>query len=274
MFKDIIGRWKRRRSRTIPPETSGPLWDSLPQQIIAEWKQFPQSFLRQKTISRVLHPNQQKLAQLYYAELLKSQFYQDVLRPQTSDSRVGTPHQFELLPQASPLTIQHMYYLNLLHVELGFSVPKSVSHIVEIGGGYGNFCRLVKRLGYNGRYIIADLEEMLELQKDYLCANDISGVEFSPLDMPALLPQQSATSLLIATFSVNEMPLPTRQALEPYYRHFDYLLFAHNRSFDGVDNIAYFENLNSLIADNGYTVRHHKDAYRNSWFMLCHRTSG
>ena len=46
--------------------------------------------------------------------------------------------------------------------------------IVEFGGGYGSMCRLVRKLGFKGRYVIFDLRPILALQKYYL---GLHGVE-------------------------------------------------------------------------------------------------
>ena len=40
--------------------------------------------------------------------------------------------------------------------------------ILEIGGGYGNFCRLLVKRGFTGSYVIYDLPEFLQLQEWYL----------------------------------------------------------------------------------------------------------
>ena len=40
--------------------------------------------------------------------------------------------------------------------------------VLEIGGGYGNFCRLLMKRGFAGSYTIYDLPEFLQLQEWYL----------------------------------------------------------------------------------------------------------
>ena len=40
--------------------------------------------------------------------------------------------------------------------------------ILEVGGGYGNFCRLLLKRGFAGSYVIYDLPEFLQLQEWYL----------------------------------------------------------------------------------------------------------
>ncbi len=245
------------------------LWEDMLQEFVKEYEKSPTDFLRQPTISKTVHPNCQALANEYYNEMMKSSFFKESILPGIQDSSIGNPFQFSVLPKCSPLSIQHAYHLNLIKERLGIFIPKEeISHIVEIGGGYGNLCRLVKNFGYEGRYIIVDFPEMLKIQQDYLFQNSIDNVEFLPLNMKQLLPKENTdTSILIATFSVNEMPMETRTSMEPYYTYYDYLFFAHNTFFDGINNIEYFSSLRSFLEPN-FKIEYFKDKFKSSWFML------
>ena len=155
-----------------------------------------------------------------------------------------------------------------------FPPDGGIKHFLEIGGGYGNFCRIVKEFGYSGRYVIADLPEMHAIQRHFLVhalpERSVSdGIEFRTLTDVGILPEQGP-SFLLATFSLNEMPLETRRTLEPHYSRFDYLFFVYNRAFDGVDNIAYFTELAETLSKK-FRVQHFKDPHRRPWFLLCDR---
>ena len=88
------------------------LWETMLQDFIKEYKSDPKNFLRMRTISKTVHPNQQPLAELYYNELMESEFFKENILPYMVDSIIGNPYQFRLLPQCSPLTVQHSYQLN------------------------------------------------------------------------------------------------------------------------------------------------------------------
>ena len=247
------------------------LWDNMLLEFVKEYKQSPDTFLRQPTIAKTVHPNCDKLSVKYYNEMINNSFFVDNILPGMKDSSVGTPLKFSKHPLCSPLTVQHAYHLYLMVENLETFIPTdTINHIVEIGGGYGNLCRLIKNYGYEGTYSIVDFPQMLSIQEDYLTKHAITDVNFSGLDMEQLAPGKNDTSILIATFSINEMPMETRKVLEPHYKDYDYLFFAHNTSFDGVDNMKYFSDLKETLESEFY-INYVKDKYKNSWFMMCQR---
>jgi len=170
-------------------------------QIVSEINANPATFLRCSAFSRSVHPDQQDLARRYYSELIKKPFFVQNILPKIHDVPMGDPYLCDFFPFASPMTIQHVYYLNLMKEQFGIFIPREkISHIVEIGGGYGNFCRLVKNFGYKGKYMIADLPSMLEIQKHYLShalqnVDYFNNINFGYLDIKKLLPSKKATSL-------------------------------------------------------------------------------
>lgn len=243
--------------------------------IVRECEHDPMSFLRQPVISRALHPNQQKLALHYLNELCTKTFFKENILPRLHEVPMGDPYLCSFFPFASPMTIQHAYYLSLMKDKLDIFPPDgSVKHLLEIGGGYGNFCRIVKGLGYRGRYVIADLPEMHQIQQHYLAhalpaGSATNDIEYRALTDTEIIPHQGP-SLLLATFSLSEMPLETRRKLEPMFSRFDYLFIAYNRAFDGVDNIAYFTQLAKELGKES-RVLHFKDTHRSAWFLLSAR---
>lgn len=248
-------------------------WENMLESITQEYKNSPTEFLRQPTISRTIHPNSNKLATHYFAEMQKNSFCTQYILPGLGDSKIGNPYQFKPIPGCSPMTIAKAYQLSLLKKHLGFFLPKEqVSYIVEVGGGYGHLCRMIRNFGYTGRYTIIDFPEMLEIQKNFLIQNFINNVDFCELNMEKVEPKENEISILIATFSVNEMPLETRYYIEPYYNQYNYLFFAHNSTFDGVDNKNYFSKLEEKLSPV-FKIQYFRDMHRNpkAWFMICAR---
>ena len=248
-------------------------WSDYLAKIIKEYNSSPNEFLRQRTISLCLHPNCQTQAKRYYKEMQKCSFCSQNILPNLSDSPVGKPFEFELLPKCSPMTISHAYNFHLMKKYSNIFAPKEVSHVVDIGGGYGNLCRLFKNcFDYKGRYQIVDFPAMLDIQKKYLEQNAVTDVDFLPLDMDQLLPKDGETSMLIATFSMSEMPLATRALIEQHLTKYDYIFIAHNSKFDGVDNIEYFKNLKATLSVD-FEIDYFRDPHRglNMWYMICKR---
>jgi hypothetical protein len=244
------------------------LWDRYLENIEREYRDHPDDYLRQPTISKCLHPGRHWSFNGYYEELKKDRQFGDVLAS-IVEGEAGLP--LTLFDGLSAVTVQHVYQLYMIDRHIGVSVINNdISHLIDIGGGYGNLCKIARELGYIGRYTIADFPLMREIQKDYLGSNDIFDVEFVPLDMDRISPQKK--SMLIATYSISEMPLETRRQLEPHYKSFDYLFFVYNPSFDGVDNIEYFSNLKDTLKSN-FGVVHVPDIHIQRWsnhhIMMC-----
>lgn len=80
----------------------------------------------------------------------------------------------------------------------------SFNKIVEIGGGFGNMCRLCKNIVNFNTWDIIDLPHMLELQKFYLESEikDISFINF--IDAHSNINYIDKIDLVIATHSVSE----------------------------------------------------------------------
>ena len=247
------------------------LWDGYLEKIWAEFQDNPTAYLRQPTISRCLHPGGQYWYSGYWHELMEyGGFKADI--PKIADGDVGKPWGIEMFDGLSPATVGHMYQLHMIERYMGVSVARNeVQHVTEIGGGYGNTCRVARALGYTGEWTIVDFPIMLEIQRQYLRDNGIDDVGF---DIEVFEPEKNQyPSILIATNSVNEMPMEDRLKLEEVYPHFDYLFFSHNAIFDGISNIKYFYNLVWRLERRGFRVDWRPDFCRqmrkiNHWFVL------
>jgi hypothetical protein len=73
--------------------------------------------------------------------------------------------------------------------------------------------------------------------------------------------------VLIATFSFGELPMGLRLKLERKLREFKYIYFVYANSFDGVDNVLYFEKLAEKMSAQ-FESACHKDAHRRAWHMI------
>lgn len=246
---------------------SGSVWDGFRVNISREFSHNPMGFLREPIISQTVHPNQQKLANLYLDELSRDKFSKNEILTRICELPVGNPYLCENFPLVSPMTIQHSYYLMLLNRYINLFLPTSeIEYVMEFGGGYGNFCRLSYLLGYKGEYGIIDFPEMHDIQKFFL---QFSPVKISPYFIKDALSigDIPLNSIFIATFSLNETPFEFRKKIENIYEKFKYLFFAYNSRFDEVDNISYFNDLKSSLAYK-FDFIPIKDKHRNAWFLL------
>lgn len=261
------------RGTSIPVgEIVGNDWDEYRVKIRNEFNASPAGFLRQPTISLAVHPNQQVLAECYLKEMQKNEFAQENILSRLHDIPLGDPFLCEKFPLASPMSVQHAWYMFIMQIYFGIFIPKSnIRNIVEFGGGYGNFCRLTYEFGYQGDYTILDFPEMHFIQKHFLGISDVSQNENRKINFinsnENILFKKSEKSIFIATFSLSESPLHIREKLENYYNKFSYILIAYNKSFSGVDNKKYFDELSKILSVD-FNIKSIQDKYRSAWYIL------
>ena len=254
---------------------TGNEWDDFRAEILQEFDANPTSFLRQRIISRCLHPVQQDRYRGYLDEMGEDAWARENIFPLLYDSPVGDPYLSHYFPHASSLSLQHAYYHFMLHKKISefassFPIP-GVDTIVEFGGGYGNFCRLTYNFGYDGNYHIIDLPELHYIQRYFLervLPRRVQKIKFHPSINSA---DAGKTTLFIGTYSVCETPITMRQEIENHYHKFDYLFLTYGKLFGEIDNLMYFEGLkNRLQKDFDIQIipdSHHADCC----FFLGHR---
>ena len=231
------------------------LWQDFRKRIHSEWNG-TSDWLRCRTIKQCLHPAQITLAKKLWGELMDTELH--------ADHDYGNP--VRLIAGNSSVNLQHHYYIKMIKKHIG---SISFSHILEVGGGYGNQYRVFKKMGFLGQWEIADFPELLEIQKDFIdrvCENPV--VTYSTLnhcwnDRPK--------QLLLGTFSLNEMPLCDREIFEKNLTKYSHIFIAHNHEFDGIDNYEYFKKLKDRHCLE-YNIKHFKDPlYKSSWFWIASR---
>src|SRR5262245_7791775 len=130
--------------------------------------------------------------------------------------------------------VHHAYSMFRFEQATGHSVLHD-DRILEVGGGYGNFCRLVLERGFAGRYVIYDLPETLQLQQWYL-GRTLREDQLSRVEFVTSLPEGADT--IIGLWSISEVPLELRdriKALKP-----DHFLIGYQHNFSGIANADYF----------------------------------
>jgi hypothetical protein len=184
----------------------------------------------------------------------------------TREVKLGHPHDFSHDLGTSPLLIQHAYHLKLYEDWTRRSLTDS-DIIVEFGGGYGSFARLLRNAGFNGCHIIYDLPHVLEIQRLFLSllGADIIGLAQAPerrnhricltsdADLNSiadLLASCPGKMTLVATWSVSETPLNVReQVLGRLRDRFDHFLIAYQDRWEEIDNCGYFARMRASRSD-------------------------
>ena len=125
-------------------------------------------------------------------------------------------------------TDYHQAYHLVRFEELTGIDPRAFGRVVEIGGGYGAMARLWRKVGWNRPYTIIDIPEMQKLQEHYLDGLDV--------ELTGVVPEIGDDTLVIATWSLSELPLADRMRYMPLVAGSGGLLMAAQSEFDGVDN--------------------------------------
>jgi hypothetical protein len=239
----------------------------------------PRSFLRWPMVQRTMFVTYPRwlLPELFHLRALPdwSSRWREVLR----ESPEGHPLRFGLYPSTSGNLAHHAYHLARFEALSGQRVEEA-DLIVEFGGGYGSLCRLVRRLGFRGRYIIFDLPHFSALQRHYLAWLGVPvappGVKAAPADGVACVSDlddldealraagKASKRMFIATFSLSETPVELREQVLPRFRDFERFLVAFQHRFEEADNVAFFDrwsrSLEAEVAWRRERIEHLGDA--------------
>ena len=109
-------------------------------------------------------------------------------------------------------------------------------HIVELGGGVGDFAKFVINLGYKGSYTIIDLPELFKVQKF-----NLNGYDVNYTSKPVINNFDSEDVLFISTWALSECPLGWRKEILDALKPKNWLI-TYQRNFEGVNNEVYFKN--------------------------------
>ena len=220
------------------------LWEDMLIDIKREF-QTKENFLQHKTISKTISPNHQGNTQKHLDYVNKNDYFLNEILPKVVDTGVGNPG---LTKGYSQGTAQHCHYLMIMLDHLHLKIT-DFDHISDIGGGYGNFYRMAKMLGYKGKFDIADFPIMHEIQEYYISKHNLDLPNFN--NIQDLNPVSK--SILFGFHSINEMPLSDREILEEKYYLYDHVMILYNDKFDGIDNVEYFKNLKDRM-DKAFTI--------------------
>ncbi len=183
----------------------------------------------------------------------KSDFWTKLLK----ECPVGNPVPFFLYKSSSGNRIRHVYLLNQ-----GFEYANinNVDAVIEIGGGFGSMASIIFNINKNIDYTIYDLPEVNLLQFYYLMSQNIH-CEISNINKNIsllsqisllkkklnLLKQKKKKILIIANWSLSEMPISLRKDLEFLFLNCDYAFVSFQDYFEDISNVSYFKELEKKI---------------------------
>jgi hypothetical protein len=149
--------------------------------------------------------------------------------------------------------VNHLFYLTKLQQ---FKLIKDFDTIFEFGAGFGNMCRIINSLGFDGTYKIFDFPELLTIQKYYLEKNTVrfsQEIKFlSNLDKENF----NENSLFISTHALEESPPEVIQQVLKKIENFSSYLFACSGGKDVFENFIK-ERCKKILFEDFPTLKGH-----------------
>jgi len=199
-----------------------------------------ENFLRQPTISKTIHPLWPSLHNRYYKDI----DWTDENCVRAKDSNVGNP--WTQTDGYSLSALQNIYHHQMINRKFD-TKEQEFDTIVELGCGYGSHCLFMNNVGFGGRYTMIDFDIMQKMQNYFLRSSGAKNFKMKPLADSSF--ETSGKSLLIACFSLDEMPLVDRKIVENNIDNFDNLFIAHGIKFSNIDNAAWFNEFEKRLQD-------------------------
>jgi hypothetical protein len=172
------------------------------------------------------------------------------------ENQTGHPSPFWLHRGSSGNLIHHAYHIAQFEEATNLRV-NDMGFILEFGGGYGSMCRLLRNLHFTGKYVIFDLPAFSALQRYFLGSVGLTVHSFESFksagsgvlcisDLRQLNEILSnhfdpTRSMFIATWSLSEAPLGTRNQIMPLMQPFHSFLIAYQEHFGEMANVGFFD---------------------------------
>lgn len=113
-------------------------------------------------------------------------------------------------------------------------------HIVELGGGCGDFAKFILNMGYKNDYTIIDIPDITLLQR-----YNLSGYKVNFTSFPV---EHRPNTLFVSTWGISECPLPWRTEVLNELSPESYLI-TYQSIFGDMSNELYFQSFKGIRED-------------------------
>jgi putative sugar O-methyltransferase len=232
------------------------------------------SFLRLDTIRSTMHPAMYGIG-YKYSKYLKAQSQKLVPDSLLIEPRLGNPLRQPNLITSSPLNIQHVYHLHEIMRFFEGSIT-DFDDILEFGGGYGNLCRLIHMLKFQGKYWIKDLPLCGAMQRSYL-QRALSNESYSRtnfIEEFSLDQLKGKDFLYIATWSLSETEMYIRAQQEKIIKDSKlfYITFVDTWYGTSIDNLKYFQTLEASMKKTHRMSLSESTIFKNNYTFIGMKT--
>ena len=195
------------------------------------------------------------------------------------EDEVGDPIRYFLYPESSGNRIRQVYHLKKFCDFSNVNI-KTIKEVIEIGGGYGCMARIFFKIKQKIKYIIFDTFEVNLLQYYYLKLNKLEVAIENKKSKINLISSANkfnncinyrnrSKTLLIANWSLSEMPLKLRNKILKLIFKIPYILISFQDKFENINNLKYFEKIKKKLDRKGYktlisSLQHYNNAFLNT----------
>ncbi len=216
----------------------------------------PRKFLRWDVIRETMFVGNKPYIEIELQHIQKRQDWNLRWKSAIEESTIGQPECFAPYPESSANLIHQAYHLCRFEETTSARI-EDLNLIFEFGGGYGSLCKLIHNLGFKGTYVIFDLAPFSALQWFYLSS---AGLPARIINSPPFLNEgvictsnmkaldalfgdifKGRNSLFIATWSISETPIATREIILQSMPIFQFYLIAFQDYFYEINNIDFFK---------------------------------
>lgn len=179
------------------------------------------------------------------------QYYHALVDPLIGQTQADFHQYFNMFSDIPVSMNRIQMYSHLAISGIGHQELEKMDTIVEIGAGIGDMADIVTKLGFKGKYIIYDFEEVSLIQKWYHKQLGLSNVHYAstPEQLAELL-GDSNPDLTVATWSLTEMPFYLRDDLTRILAGTKNWTIAYSKAIFGYDNHGYMVRFSMSLPEN------------------------
>ena len=231
------------------------------------------NFLRQGFIQKMFFVHNRLYNVFFLRDILNSK--SNLFIKLLEENSIGNPVPFFLYKKSSGNRIRHLFLLKKI---FDYGQIVDVDAVIEIGGGYGCMAKIFQEINQDVDYTIFDLPEINLLQYYYLKSNyinfkidqkDSDKILTSKIDLLNakidFLKNTGKKIMVIANWSISEMPLKLRDKLIFLFENCDYGIISYQSEFENISNNQYFHNLKEKLS-NKFILKLNDINAMNSFF--------
>jgi hypothetical protein len=231
------------------------------------------NFLRNPFIQKMFFIHNRLFIRNELNEIRKDKKFFIQWRNLLKEDAVGDPIRYFLYPESSGNKIRQVYHLKKFCDFSNINI-KTIKKVIEIGGGYGCMARIFSKINDKIRYTIFDTFEVNLLQYYFLKLNKLKATienNKSRINLVSTIKinneinyKNNSKTLLIANWSLSEMPLKLRNKISKLIFQIPYILISFQDKFENINNLKYFEKIKKKLDKKGYETQISDLQYYNS----------